>query len=213
MLKKEKRTRAEILALFGGRCLRCGYDRCARALHFHHADSSEKYEWSNSGKASLREVSSHPERFILLCANCHAEEHERLQSLRELHYANCTQCGLRFSLPRYRADDVTRGRFCGKPCYQAWRRVEATNDLAGRMDRLTRREGDCVIWTGWVNREFNTPIIQIPKEGSTGWRGISARKAWYELHHGPLASRRPLVSGCDNALCLAHIRFRFGSTA
>jgi DNA-directed RNA polymerase subunit M/transcription elongation factor TFIIS len=203
-----RRRRPKLIAKFGGKCANCGYRRSIRALHFHHIDSSEKAEWGK-GKASLDEVEAHPERFVLLCANCHAEAHDADEQTRK-HYAKCAQCEEWFQIPRHRIGDAKRGRFCTTTCYHAWRRVEATNDLAGRLDRLTRREGDCIIWTGWVNRAFNTPIIQIPKPNSKGWRGISARKAWYELHHGPLTSRRPLVSGCQNALCLAHIRFRFG---
>lgn len=64
---------------FGKACSRCGYSRCADALHFHHKDRSEKYMWNarNKGGASLREIKRHPERFTLLCANCHIELHAR----------------------------------------------------------------------------------------------------------------------------------------
>lgn len=59
----------------GGKCGRCNYNRSIHALHFHHVDSTEKRSWRKDGKVSIAEVRTHPERFELLCANCHAEEH------------------------------------------------------------------------------------------------------------------------------------------
>jgi hypothetical protein len=77
----DKQLRAEMRAAFGGCCCRCGYDRCIAALHFHHKDSSEKRLWNTTrvtggrGSTSVREVRAHPERFELVCANCHFEIH------------------------------------------------------------------------------------------------------------------------------------------
>jgi hypothetical protein len=34
-------AKRELVERFGGKCQRCGYDRCMRALQFHHADDSE----------------------------------------------------------------------------------------------------------------------------------------------------------------------------
>lgn len=75
--EKNAIERKALRVKFGGKCCVCGYDRCFAALHFHHIDNSEKYEWSNKGNASLREIKAHPERFQLLCANCHIELHEQ----------------------------------------------------------------------------------------------------------------------------------------
>jgi hypothetical protein len=74
----ERRQRKALRQQFGGKCSRCGYDRCESALHFHHKDGTgEKYLWNVKGKrgASIREIKAHPERFALLCANCHIETH------------------------------------------------------------------------------------------------------------------------------------------
>ena len=74
---KERKQRQTLVTQFGGKCNRCSYDRCLDALHFHHADPSEKYDWNVKGQtgASSREIKMHPERFLLLCANCHIELH------------------------------------------------------------------------------------------------------------------------------------------
>ncbi len=79
---RERDARAELRQAYGGKCQRCGYDRCQEALHFHHLDSSEKRKFRSSGGTSVRELRQHPERFELLCANCHTEVHslERLQN-------------------------------------------------------------------------------------------------------------------------------------
>lgn len=72
----ERQQRKELIANFGGKCTNCGYKKCRAALHFHHVDNSEKYEWRKNGGSSIREIKSHPERFCLLCANCHIEIHQ-----------------------------------------------------------------------------------------------------------------------------------------
>jgi transposase len=71
-----KLCRQELLvAEAGGRCVLCGYDRCASALEFHHLDPVEKRLGISAGGLSLsldvlrREVA----KCVLLCSNCHAE--------------------------------------------------------------------------------------------------------------------------------------------
>lgn len=75
-LKISKRLRRlRLIEVFGGSCSLCGYSQHVGALVFHHVDASEKSEWQNgwrrNGKVSLGEIEAHPERFQLLCANCH----------------------------------------------------------------------------------------------------------------------------------------------
>jgi hypothetical protein len=74
----QRELRRQLRVEFGGACQICGYTRCWAALHFHHLDSSEKYDWNEKGKggSSLREIKRHPERFQLVCANCHIEIHQ-----------------------------------------------------------------------------------------------------------------------------------------
>lgn len=70
---KERRLRKELKTRFGGRCSRCGYDRCFAALHFHHRNGRGE---EPSGGTRIQEVRDHPERFKLVCANCHIEHHQ-----------------------------------------------------------------------------------------------------------------------------------------
>lgn len=61
----------------GGKCERCGYNKCLDALHFHHINSDEKEfglaqsGYTHSWETYLEEVN----KCLLVCANCHAEIH------------------------------------------------------------------------------------------------------------------------------------------
>ena len=68
----------------GSYCRICGYDKSIRALHLHHLDKNQK----DNNKDCLSVWLTKPlkyiikkcvqSRFIILCANCHAEVHAGL---------------------------------------------------------------------------------------------------------------------------------------
>ncbi len=63
----------------GGKCVICYYNKCVSALHFHHLESEEK-EFGLSHKGLCRgwkRVKKELDKCVLLCANCHAEIHDR----------------------------------------------------------------------------------------------------------------------------------------
>ena len=67
---------------FGSKCTVCGYDKCREALEWHHIDPSTKditpaKVFSRSYDRILEELS----KCVLLCANCHREEHVRLRNI------------------------------------------------------------------------------------------------------------------------------------
>ena len=63
----------------GGKCSKCGYDKCIRALEFHHLNPEEKdFGISKILTRSISSLKEEADKCILLCSNCHAEEHERL---------------------------------------------------------------------------------------------------------------------------------------
>ena len=70
----------QAVKLKGGKCERCGYDKSLYALSFHHKNQEEKsFGLSANGNVkSWNEYLKEVEKCELLCANCHAEEHERL---------------------------------------------------------------------------------------------------------------------------------------
>lgn len=75
-----QRLKVKAIEYKGGSCARCGYNKCVRAMHFHHVDPTQKdFAISSGGKTRAWErVKAELDKCILLCANCHAEEHERL---------------------------------------------------------------------------------------------------------------------------------------
>jgi len=83
--RRRKNVRLKAIEHLGGRCNRCGYDRCVDALEIHHLDSSKKdFGISSRGHSrSWKRVLEEIEKCQLLCANCHREVHAQMQLQRE----------------------------------------------------------------------------------------------------------------------------------
>lgn len=76
---KRRAIKQALIARHGGKCERCGYDKCMRALQFHHLDPTQKdFGISTTLTKSFQTLCQESDKCILLCANCHAEEHQRL---------------------------------------------------------------------------------------------------------------------------------------
>ena len=78
--KRRKVIKQKAVELLGGKCSRCGYNKCFRALQFHHVDrTSKKFGIAEKGVTrAWALVQEELKKCILLCANCHAEEEEFL---------------------------------------------------------------------------------------------------------------------------------------
>ena len=63
----------------GGRCQNCHYNKCLSALEFHHTDDNKDRNVRDFVRGSLSKAIKEAKKCILLCANCHREEHERLK--------------------------------------------------------------------------------------------------------------------------------------
>lgn len=59
----------------GGKCVVCGYNKCGRALEFHHVDPKQKnFGISTEGhKKSWEVLKKELDKCVLVCANCHRE--------------------------------------------------------------------------------------------------------------------------------------------
>lgn len=78
VIEWRQRLKLRAIQYKGGRCPGCGYDKCVRALTFHHLLPSQKdFNISSSTKA-WRVIKAELDKCILLCANCHAEAHDGL---------------------------------------------------------------------------------------------------------------------------------------
>lgn len=80
--------RGDFLALlkkaWGGRCIKCGYDKCIKALEFHHLDPTKKDFTISNRSFKLKEALEESKKCILICSNCHKELHAGLWTLEDL---------------------------------------------------------------------------------------------------------------------------------
>ena len=73
-----RERKLELINIKGRQCIRCGYKKNTSALEFHHVEPGTK-----SFQLDLRSLSNRKwelileeaEKCVLLCSNCHAEEH------------------------------------------------------------------------------------------------------------------------------------------
>lgn len=73
-----KRTKIKLIEYKGGKCEICGYNRCNRALEFHHKNPSEK-DFTISGRSlSFDRLKDEVDKCLLVCSNCHSEIHDGL---------------------------------------------------------------------------------------------------------------------------------------
>ena len=72
-----KKRKEQLVALKGGGCVICGYNKCVRSLHFHHIDPKNKlFDLCSSMTVKpLLEIKKEVDKTILLCSNCHGEIH------------------------------------------------------------------------------------------------------------------------------------------
>ena len=75
---------AKIKKARGGKCIKCGYDRCIKALEFHHIDPSQKDFTISNANFRLQEAINESKKCILICSNCHKELHDEMWSIEDL---------------------------------------------------------------------------------------------------------------------------------
>lgn len=78
---KKKKRKETCVKYLGGKCKLCGYSRCLQALDFHHKNPKEKDFGISGNKMDWTKIKNELDKCVLLCANCHREEHERIASL------------------------------------------------------------------------------------------------------------------------------------
>lgn len=69
---------------YGGKCLRCGYDKSLVALDFHHIDPEKKDFTISNDRFKLIEAIEEIKKCILICSNCHREFHAGLWKIEEV---------------------------------------------------------------------------------------------------------------------------------
>lgn len=75
-VNRARKRKQKIVDKMGGKCKKCGYNKCIAALQLHHVDPSTKdMDFAQMTRKSWDKIQEELEKCILLCANCHAEEH------------------------------------------------------------------------------------------------------------------------------------------
>ncbi len=70
------RTKAAAIELFGGKCMKCGWQGNQAAFQFHHKNSNKKdFLIGNVANKSWDKIKEELKKCDLLCANCHAIKH------------------------------------------------------------------------------------------------------------------------------------------
>lgn len=80
-VKRQKSLKEKCVEYKGGKCEICGYNKCISALEFHHINPNEKdFQMSKYKRYVFNEkVKEELDKCVLLCANCHREEHSKLK--------------------------------------------------------------------------------------------------------------------------------------
>jgi hypothetical protein len=74
--RKRRKNKAQLVEMFGGKCEKCGYDKSVAALHFHHKDDNKSFGIAEKGRTpNFQLLIDEARKCILICANCHAEDH------------------------------------------------------------------------------------------------------------------------------------------
>ena len=115
------RIKQKLIEYKGGKCQKCGYNKPVPGVyHFHHRDPKTKLFWVNGSTLGYEKQRVEVDKCDLLCANCHAEEHDlewretRKQAFicrrKKLVEIKCKQCNNLF-LPK-RKEQI----YCGRKC-------------------------------------------------------------------------------------------------
>ena len=72
-------TRKDNQTRLGGKCCKCGYNKCIDALEFHHENQDEKeFKLGSGNTMAWREYKAEAMKCILVCSNCHKEIHAKI---------------------------------------------------------------------------------------------------------------------------------------
>jgi len=74
-----QRTKDKAVEYKGGKCEKCGYNKCNWSLHFHHIDPTKKeFTFSRYSNHSWEKIKNELDKCIMICSNCHGEIHYEL---------------------------------------------------------------------------------------------------------------------------------------
>lgn len=83
---KNYRQKMKLAAILykGSKCQKCGYNDNISALEFHHENPNEKEFGISASHVAWEKMKKELDKCILLCSNCHREEHNKNMDLKIL---------------------------------------------------------------------------------------------------------------------------------
>ena len=79
VMRRRYKIKRDLVELFGGCCELCGYNKCLRALEFHHIDPTTKsFTLCLKTVVGWNRIKEEARKCQLLCSNCHAEVEDKL---------------------------------------------------------------------------------------------------------------------------------------
>lgn len=78
-----KKNKQRLVEYKGGKCIICGYNKCNRALEFHHLDRNNKSFSISNTNIKYEKLQAEVDKCILVCSNCHCEIEDGLIDLLE----------------------------------------------------------------------------------------------------------------------------------
>lgn len=74
-LQKQRDNKILAIEYKGGKCQKCGYNRCVAAMEFHHRNGDKEFSVARSKHKNFDALKLELDKCDLLCANCHREAH------------------------------------------------------------------------------------------------------------------------------------------
>ena len=75
-LSKDTENKKKAIALLGGKCVECGYNKHWAAMQFHHTGKEpKKFGWNQLRHQSWSTIIKELKKCVLVCANCHIIHH------------------------------------------------------------------------------------------------------------------------------------------
>lgn len=76
MKKWRQNIKEYCIQIMGTKCQSCGYNKCNRALEFHHINPNSKKSKVSFKQSGFEKIIEELKKCVLLCSNCHRETHE-----------------------------------------------------------------------------------------------------------------------------------------
>lgn len=113
MRERHRARKEQYIAYKGGSCERCGYSKSLTALEFHHTDPEGKDFGLSTRALPWGKAKAELDKCLLLCSNCHREEHERLMNEKHAKLEEAVRAVIPRRIPEGPFSYTCVG--CGKP--------------------------------------------------------------------------------------------------